>query len=449
MDKKDKKTPKNKKLKKILLIAVSSILVLSLLIYLLFIFTHKDKGRDNHDYSDTSSVSLIDKNMVDAFKDTKNTGKISFSLSDDDINQMLHNASNHVLSDKQESLYFESKGNNTFAFYVDLKPTLGVKTRIEIETTFEGYSSSGDSYLKVSHVSMGKLPYTHKDKYLNESFFLEIAKYSLLPISYSESSNKIRVSSYSFLEYFPDGELFDVIKELVNSKKDILSPSNTSLFGFNIDLSSFRNVNHKSSANHIEVDLLSRVKSKLTEEYLDTFTLGDSKVVDSISLDEYNSLLSESMLNNDSCTLSSDLTLNKVELKVKELYSSLDVDEITYTFVLDINEYEIDVNVKSLEVNKEPDFNLNVIINNKVNVGEIIFEDDSYIGNMFLSFLKNAFTVLDDTYSIFTYISTSKLLNISFKEAITSLDYMTSSFAFDVGIDNINLDRFNLIVTKK
>lgn len=65
--------------------------------YITYLVTHKDKNRNDNTYSNNDNVSLIEKNMIDAFSNTKDTGKFSFRLSDQDINQMLKNAPNDVM----------------------------------------------------------------------------------------------------------------------------------------------------------------------------------------------------------------------------------------------------------------------------------------------------------------------------------------------------------------
>ena len=69
--------------------------------YIIYLVTRIDKNRNPNTYNENSYVSLIEKNMIDAFSNTKDTGK--FLLSDSDIYQMIKNTSDHVLNDKSNN----------------------------------------------------------------------------------------------------------------------------------------------------------------------------------------------------------------------------------------------------------------------------------------------------------------------------------------------------------
>lgn len=143
--------------------------------------------------------------MIDVFYNTKDTGKFSFKLSNQDINQMLKNASNNVLPSNAESIYYESKDNHHY-FCIDLKPKLFVSTRVVIDTSIVGVTITNEVVLQINKVSMGKLPYIKQANYLNEDFFNKLSEYSLLPIKYikleidekSQLKNKIKYSNEKF-----------------------------------------------------------------------------------------------------------------------------------------------------------------------------------------------------------------------------------------------------------
>lgn len=54
--------------------------------YITCLVTHKDKNRNPNTYTNNDNVSLIENNMIDAFFNTKETGKFLFRLSDKDFN---------------------------------------------------------------------------------------------------------------------------------------------------------------------------------------------------------------------------------------------------------------------------------------------------------------------------------------------------------------------------
>lgn len=454
MSKNNKKNIKTQKYKenhpikykaKVLLTAfLCLLLVLLTAIYILYIVTHKDKNRDNNTYNETSNTSLIEKNIVDAFKDTSSTGKISFNVPTSDINQMLNNASTHILNNNVKSMYYESNGGHHY-FCFDLKPKLFVKTRVVIDTVFEGITGDFDMILGISNVSMGKLPYLQKDKFLNESFFNEVSKYSNLPISYNESIKKIVVSPLKLFDYLPNEDLFDVVKELAIAKSQILTPSNNSLFGFTIDLSSFRKIGIRHEEEYTSViDLEDRVTSSVTTEFLSGLSVSESKIACSFSLDEFNAYLGLNKLALMKTEFVSELSSSNVVVEIKDLYASFLADKIQYTLVIDINGYEIDYDIDTSSAISGVKFKLNTLHDVIAKSGGVSFNKDSSTYSLLSSYLFNTLTKLSNTYDFFSFSDSNKLFSIDF-------GYITSTFdpfySFELKLNSIS-QAFDFVVTK-
>ncbi len=138
-----------KKLKQIVISFLCVITILLTLVYVAYIVSHKDKTRDNNVYNDNNNITLIEKNIVDACKDLETTGKISFSLPKEDINQMLHNASSNIFSDGSTNMYYDINGDHHY-FCFDLKPRLFVETRVVVDTVIEGFNQDFDMILGIS-----------------------------------------------------------------------------------------------------------------------------------------------------------------------------------------------------------------------------------------------------------------------------------------------------------
>ena len=338
--------PFKHKLKVLLTLFLCLVVVLLIATYITYLITHKDKNRNPNAYRNNDNVSLIEKNMIDAFSNIKDTGKFSFRLLDQDINQMLKNASNDVLPSNAESIYYESKGNHHY-FCIDLKPKLLVETKVVIDTLIEGVTIDNLVILQIIKVSMGKLPYI-KDTFLNEEFFSKLSEYSLLPISYSKDSKRIIINPVSFMEYFPSGDQIDILKELINSKPDIIKATGDSLFGFDIDFSSFRSSNQVNPNRSEEViDLKARVESSITEDFLDSIPSGESKVACSFTLGELNRLIYNSINVLDKEIHGHSLTENKCVLGITDVFGYVESGNFIYRVVFSINAYEIDFDVKS------------------------------------------------------------------------------------------------------
>lgn len=443
-----KQHPIKYKLKLLLKILLCLLMVLLVSIYVLYIVSHKDNNRDPNTYNNVTSTELIEKNMVDAFKDTKNIGLISFDIPESDINQMLFNASTHILSSDVISMYYESKDEHHY-FCFDLTPRLLVNTRVVIDTVIEGYTEDYDVVLGISNVSMGKLPYLNKEKFLNQSFFDNLAKFSNLPIRYNVDAKKIITSPLKLYEYFPSGELFDVVKEMVELKKSILTPSNNSLFGFNIDLSSFRKVGNRYNHSESEViDLEDRLTSVVNEEYFNGFEVGESKVACSFSLEEYNSLIKSALPELFESKFQSELSSSASYIKIKDVYTSLMVDEIIYTFVVDINGYEVDFDITTLGCDSGVGFTFYSFIDLKASSGGVTFDRYSECYSWFSSYLLDAFTLLDETYEFFNYQDTNLLVYLDFAYIIDQIDASTFRFAFELVLNNITNSSFDFVVTR-
>ena len=453
MDKDRKeKDIKRKFIRRYLIILCAIIVFLIGSTYVCYIVTHKDKNRAPKLDVTYKTTDIYNKAIVESFSNTKDSGRISFSFSDQDINNLLNVAKEKVLDNKEEALYYELNNNNP-TFYIDLKPRLGVKTRVKLSLELVTLTESHTFEYKVSSVTMGKIPYTNKGRYLTESFFESISKYTSLPISYNKSSNKVNISPLDIFDsFYPKDGLFKVINDLVNKDKSIISLSSSNPFSFDIDLSLFRNNNHISSVTKLgdDINLYNKAKGLLTEEYLDNiYTHDEGATLTKISLEEYNSLISSSLVDKESSRLTSNLTNEVVIISIKELYSSFSVDKITYTFVLSINGYEIDINIDTLSVESLEKFELLETINNKVMISSYEFSMSSDIGVIFMTYLDNALSSLDElSNSVIKYEESSRLLTISFKDIINNLDYNVSPFIFTLAMDNINLDGFNLIITK-
>lgn len=453
MDKNNKKTDTKQyeekhsrkyKVKVFLTAFLCLFLILVTAVYILYIVTHKDKNRDNNTYNDNANTSLIEKNVVDAFKDTEMTGKISFNIPTTDVNQMLHNASTHILNEKVKSMYYESDGEHHY-FCFDLKPKLFVKTRVVVDTVIEGFTEDFDMVLGISKVKMGKLSYLNKDKFLNQSFFEEVSKYSSLPISYNGDIKKIVVSPPKLFDCFPSGELFDVIKELVNGNPQIMTPSINSLFGFNIDLSSFRKTGIRHESSNVDViNLEERVTSNVTQDLLDTLSAGESKIACSFTVDEFNAYL---RLNKPTLVKSeylNGLTDNVISIETKDLYASFLADQIQYTLVIDINGYEIDFDIDTSSALSGVKFKFNILHDVVSKSGSVSFNKESSTYGALSSYLFDTLTKLGESYSFFTFNNANKLFSIDFGYVVNSFEPF---YSFELKLNSVS-QTFDFVVTK-
>ena len=438
--------PIKHKLKKWLTFYLCLVMVLLTAVYITYLLTHKDTNRDTNTYNENSNVSLIEKNMIDAFSNTKDTGKFSFTLSDQDINQMLKNASNNVLPSNAESIYYESKDNHHY-FYIDLKPKLLVSTRVVIDTSITGVTNINEVVLQINNVSMGKLPYINKASYLNEDFFNNISKYSLLPIKYSRSTKTIITYPYKLMEYFPTGEYMDILKELIDAKPEVIRSTGTSLFGFNIDFSSFRSANNRTPERSEEViDLKERVESSITEEFLDSIPSGDSKKACYFSLGELNRLIYNNIHVLKSKTYKHTLTENKCVLGIVDVYGFIDSGEFAYKVILSINGYEIDFDIKSQITESTTSLILKIFTGVNVMCGGCEFKINDVLSITIRGYLQEVLTSLDSGESYLHYSSDETSLIFDFTYIEDSLPLL-SFFVASIKVNYLDPITFEFIIT--
>ena len=406
--------PHKHKLKVWLIIFLCLVMVLLTATYITYLITHKDNNRNPNTYNENSNVSLIEKNMINAFSNTKDTGKFSFTLSDQDINQMLKNASNNVLPSNAESIYYESKDNHHY-FYIDLKPKLFVSTRVVIDTSIVGVTNINEVVLQINKVSMGKLPYIKQANYLNEDFFNKLSEYSLLPIQYSKSTKTIITYPYKLMDYFPSGEYMDILKEIIDAKPEVIRPTGTSLFGFNIDFSSFRSSNQVNPNRSEEViDLKERVESSITEEFLDSIPSGESKVACSFTLGELNRLIYNSINVLDKEIHEHSLTENKCVLGITDVFGYVESGNFIYRVVFSINGYEIDFDIKSEITEFNTGLRLTFFTGVNVECGGCEFTVKNPLSITIRNYLKEVLTDFANKYDYLEYRSTNQSLTFDF-----------------------------------
>ena len=341
------KGKKGKILKIIAIAFVSFLLVCLIAVYVLYIFTHKDNNRNTRGATKSENIALIEKNLVDGFKNTKTTGKFSFRLSDEDINSMLSNIEKEDLWKNAESVYYSSEQEHHF--YVDLKRKLGVDTRIDAKLLDQGKVEN--TYTKnvfIEKETMGKLDYVFHKLDL-KAFTLKLADKCNLPVTYSDSV--FTLSPLRFLEYMPNDTVKSYLNELIVLKPECVSLDENSLFGFDIDLSLFRTFTPTKVIEDEDVNFSEKLTTSLIPEFFSSLTVGEGKVACSFSIGEINKHLSSVAPNNGVEHLEHSLTTTKADIGVDDVFVYLkDANRLSFVLPVSFNGYCIYIeNVSSIE----------------------------------------------------------------------------------------------------
>lgn len=444
---KKKKFSLSKKARIIILILGCLFVILLSAVYLIFLLSHRDYSRNPYTKVSNSNIQLIQKNLMDGFKDTKESGKYVFKLSDEDINHILLNSTEELLPSKSESIYLNSSES---MLYVDLKPTFGVPTRVRYNITNIGLTQTKEHiYQIITPGKMGKLPYVLGHHIKPEEFVCELSNRSGLPLSWVGGA--LVVSPSKLIEVFPSTPIKSFLNEVINAKPECLSIDPNSMFGFTIDFSRL-NPNpsiEKKIAEELP-DLYSRVSNSLTTEFLSSIPIGESKKACSIGVSDINKLISSKFSRFELEHALIDSSDVSVSLAIEDIYVSLtDVTHLDFVVVTSINDYKVYFNLSSV-INSIPnkmiiEFELqdNFMISN----GSI--PKDSYIGTKLMSSLE---TILQDTSTSYNsymlYLTSNRHLILDF----TSIGDLIPGFAAypsKIIPSSTEPDMFDLIVTAK
>jgi hypothetical protein len=173
-----------------------------------------------------------------------------------------------------------------------------VKTRIAITTYVSDYDNEKVS-LKIYTANIGKVEaskYLTKKGYLTENFLNKYFEACHLPITYNESSKTFEIKASSYISMFPKGDFANLLWNEVLETPDAYLMNPTTL-GLNVNFKAFRtcpNVTKKTFENEVP-NFYQELKDELEAIDFSSMALGESKVAYSISLDEFDHLLEESL----------------------------------------------------------------------------------------------------------------------------------------------------------
>ena len=331
---------KRKRLKLLISISLSGTLLLATILFVMWFIILQDQNRNQHVRSDKTYNEIITKNYVKAFEDTKNSGKFSYFLPDEDVNDLLDDGVKAIKDKHIESIYFEYSENGTHVFYVDLKRTF-IKTRVVLTTYVEDY---GDDYvnLKILTTKIGKLECTkrlQRKGYLTSKWLDSYFEASHLPMSYDEGKQIIKVEIKKYIKDFPETKISKNFFNLALKDKQTVS-INPGNLGFSVDFSKIR------SMETIEfspgVDPISNFYNELKDgcESVDfsTLSVGESAVAYSIEENILSNLLKASISSELKETISygaSNVTFDLVDAQTEFKPN----DEIDVNLIFSLNGY--------------------------------------------------------------------------------------------------------------
>ena len=408
-----RKCDSRKRRKFFITFSICASLFLATILIVIWAILLTDKSRSTYERSDVESSEIIKKNYIKGFENIESTGEFTFRFREDEINDLLYDGV-QTLDDKHISNIYYEKGENDFhTFYVDLKK-MPVKTRVVI-TTYVGESDSNAINLKIYSVKIGKVDaskYLVRKGYLTEEFINKYFEACNLPISYNESAYTFQIKATSYISMFPKGDFANLLWNEVLEIPQCYSV-NTSTLGLNVLFSRLRTTSELSKKTFETPlpDFYQELKDSLEAIDFSAMSIGESKTAYSISLDDFDHLLTESLPANKeevfSSLLSSKATFELVGASTKiKNDGNLDI-----AFLYSLNGYLVDVH-QDTEFNDYSTsyFNAEFSITNSITFANQNKEEiKNYFSPLFEEIYKN---VQKKVPNFFNFSETGKTLGI-------------------------------------
>ena len=347
--KEESNNKRSKRLRRYISISVSVSLFLATVLLVMWFILLRDTNRNTHTRSGLTTSQIIEKNYVKGFKNTKNNGKFSYILSEDDMNDLLYDGVKEAKDKHVESIYFENNKNGQYTFYVDLKKTF-IKTRAVVSTYVEDY---GYDYvnLKIISVKMGKVESTKtliKKGYLTSDWIDRYFKACHLPITYNEKTKVLTYEVGNYFNVFPETKISKTFFNLAQQDKTRLSVDPSTL-GFIVDFSKLRSKDDLSintSADPIP-NFYDELKASCETEFAG-MSMGEEKTIYSISEHDFANLLKSSI------SSSFKETIDPVNFDLVDAQPTFKENEIDVSLLFSLDGYLIDQHIKA-EFNDYPD----------------------------------------------------------------------------------------------
>ena len=378
-DDKDKHSFK-KRLKLIIIISALSSLVIVLAGFIFLYIKLSDKSRSTYKERELEVAEIINKNYIDGLKDVSTSGQFSFSLPEEDVNELLSIASKSLNDKHIESIYYKVGENKHHYFYFDLKK-VPFKTRVVVDTVSSVDKENNCFYLAIQKCDIGQVSafnYLSKKGYISNEFVSKVATHANLPISYDKKTNSIKYEPLKYIDLFRKGDIADLVFDAVKKERSAITLVENDL-SFNINFTKFRNADYvEVNSSTPVVDVYNRVKSSLEALDSSSLTKNVPYVVDSLSELELTRIINNSLIEVKDEDVTSSLTLNKAKYKVSGVNISFISDElIRLSLNVSVNEYIININVDAEIYSLDDDFETYFYFKEEISVGTC-----KYIGSL-------------------------------------------------------------------
>ena len=329
----------------VLAIGIPVVLIATLLIVTVAVLS--DKHRNTHQKTDAEYAEIVKKNVIKGFEHTSETGKFTFSLEEDDINDLLGGAAEALNTKYVESIYYENK-EDKHTFYVDLGG-IPIKSRVALTTSIKD-SNDSKIHLNIDSIKVGKL---NASNFVTKKLFQfsdKINSYftsAHIPVSLDSENKDFVVDPFSYISTFPEGSTTSVFWDIIEENKDLVTIEK-SKFGLTVDFSAFRSSPDLVVKEYNEPlpDFFTKLKEQTIAGYTSASS-GTEFVAYSISEDQFNQLLQKSLPTDKKEELTSTLTDKKATFNLVGTKTSIISDDfVDVATIYSLNGYLVDAHIK-------------------------------------------------------------------------------------------------------
>ena len=440
---------KRSKLKTVLIISTSSFLFVIAVCLILVFAILTDKNTSAHQKSENEITEIIQKNYVKGFKNTGNSGIFSFSMDENDINNLFEKANENITDKHISKKYYQSIDNHHY-FYIDLKNTFLVKTRVVFDTVVTSINDDFSYNLGIVSCKMGKtnaLTMLKKANLLSEGIFYS----DYLPIKFNEDRNEFVVSPLTFIDLFPKTEISDLFFGIAKDHLNLFS-LNQSLLGFNLDFSKLSTSETSDIDLTIEYNLYNDLKTACESVDFSSLSVGESHT--SYSIDEVaaSSLLSKCCASQEKEIIESPLTEEKVIFSLAAVKAKMkpgNIIEVSLTYSL--NAYNIDI-VNEIELIDASTtyFNSSFESKNSFKIGAYSYEGkENKIVGVIRNKVVSLFSKLSEIQSdFFTFNNNNQTLNINLETMNNNFSDLDLKYSYKSVQVNQATKTLDFILTK-
>lgn len=402
-----------KKLKFLVSVSVSITLFFVAVLLVIWSIILTDKTRSTYVRSDVEFSEIINKNYIKGFEDMSQSGEFSFRFREDEINDLLSDGVKAINDKHIENIYYEKGQEKFHIFYVDLKK-MPIKTRVVI-TTYVSEWDTDKLTLKIYTAKMGKVEcskHLERRGYLTEKFLNKYLDACHLPATYNETSKAFIIGAKDYVSMFPKGDFTNLLWNEVLETPDAYLMNPTTL-GINVSFSKLRTTSEltkKTSETELP-NFYQELKDNLEAVDFSSMSVGESRTAYSISLDDFDHLLTECLPNTKE-EVNSTLLSSKATFELVGSNTSINNEgNLDITYLYSLNGYLVDVHQEvEFDDYSTSYFNAEFSITNYITFANKNKGDyKTYFSPIFEEIYKN---IQEKVSNFFNYSKTNKTLSI-------------------------------------